>query len=268
MTQKDYYRVLGIDKTVSPQKIKEAYRKLAFKYHPDRQSDNIDSAEKMKSINEAYAVLSNEKKRREYDAMRHQFGASATGEFRKAYSEQDIFKGSDIHKIFEEMAKSFGLRGFEDIFKEHYGKGYQSFRIEKPGFFMGGFFFSGKLGSPIGFQHLLSGKGLGKFPRLIFEQLTGTKLPQKGVDRVEAITLSLTQAAEGGPYAYYHRKQSKKLIVKIPPGIRHGQQIRLQGMGEAGNAGGVAGNLYLKVNIKKPLSHKIKAFIEDFRKKS
>lgn len=267
MEQKDYYNVLGIGETASPQKIKEAYRKLAFQYHPDRTGADTDSAEKMKAVNEAYAVLSNEKKRREYDAMRHQFGASATGEFRKAYSERDIFKESDIYYIFEEMAKSFGLRGFEDIFKEHYGKRHQLFRVNKPGFFMGGFIFSGGVGWPGVFKQLLSNRGLGKIPRLLFEQITGAKLPQKGEDRVESLLLSTAQANQGGPYAYYYRKQSKKLIVNIPPGIRHGQRIRLQGMGSPGNAGGESGDLYLKVNIKTPLAQRIKAFIGDFQRK-
>lgn len=267
MKQKDYYHILGVEENASPKRIKEAYRKLAFQYHPDRQPDHNNSAETMKAINEAYAVLSNEKKRREYDMLRRQFGASATDEFRKAYSEQDIFKGSDIHRIFEDMATAFGLRGFEDIFKEHYGKGYRSFRIEKPGFFMGGFVFSSGFGSPGGLHRRLSGKGLGKLPKLILEHITGAKIPQKGKDIVEAIFLSRSQAAQGGPYAYYHRKQSKKLIVNIPSGIRHGQRIRLQGMGEPGNAGGPTGDLYLKVQIKTPISEKIKLFLEDFRKK-
>ncbi len=266
MSQTDYYRVLGVDETATPQQIKEAYRKLAFQYHPDRQGQHADNAENMKAINEAYAVLSNGKKRREYDAIRHQFGSAAADEFRKSFSEQDIFSGSDIRKIFEEMATSFGLQGFDDIFKEFYGKEYHSFRVQKPGFFMGGFIFSGRFGtaSP-GNQHLLSGKGLGKLPRLIFQQLTGLKPPQQGADRVNTITLSATQAAEGGPYAYYHRKQAKKIIVKIPPAVRHGQKIRLQGLGDPGKAGGTPGDLYLKIRIKQPLSQKIKAVIEDFR---
>lgn len=267
MEQKDYYKVLGVEDTASPNTIKEAYRKLAFQYHPDRHGSDEASAEKMKAINEAYAVLSNEQKRREYDAMRHQFGDAAAGEFRKTYTEQDIFRDSDIHRIFEEVAKSFGLRGFEDIFKEHYGKGYRSFRMERPGFFMGGFIFSGGLDLSGAFRQLLSGQGVGKISKLLFEQITGGQLPRKGADRVESLNLSADQAAKGGPYAYYYRKQSKKLIVKIPPGIRHGQRIRLQGLGEPGTGGGEAGDLYLKVNIKKSLGRRIKAFMVDFQKK-
>ena len=89
MSQNDYYQILEIDLKASPKKIKDAYRKLAFKYHPDRNSKNPEAAEKMKRINEAYAVLSDAAKRREYDAMRHQFGSSAYSQFRQNYSEQD-----------------------------------------------------------------------------------------------------------------------------------------------------------------------------------
>ena len=101
MEQKDYYKILGLDKDVGQKQIKEAYRKRAFKYHPDRNKEHPESAEKMKRINEAYAVLSQPEKRREYDMLRHQFGSSAYSQLRKNYSEQDIFTGSDINQIFE-----------------------------------------------------------------------------------------------------------------------------------------------------------------------
>jgi len=77
MSQKDYYQIIGVDKNAGSKQIKEAYRKLAFKYHPDRNKENQEASEKMKHFNEAYAVLSNPAKRREYDALRQQFGSSA-----------------------------------------------------------------------------------------------------------------------------------------------------------------------------------------------
>ena len=139
----DYYTILGIDPKAEPQQIKAAYRNLAFQYHPDRNRGDAASAEKMKRINEAYAVLSHPNKRQEYDRLRQQYGPSAYHQFRQSYSEQDIFKGSDIHQIFEEMARAFGLRGGEEIFKEFYGQGYRSFEFKRPGFFARGFIFSG-----------------------------------------------------------------------------------------------------------------------------
>ncbi|HJO61788.1 MAG TPA: DnaJ domain-containing protein [Desulfobacterales bacterium] len=145
MEQKDYYKILGIEKNATDQQIKNVYRRLAFKYHPDRNILNSETVEKMKSVNEAYAVLSNPKKRSEYDLLRQQFGYSAHQRFRKNYSDQDIFSGSDLDHIFEEMAKTAGLRGFDDIFKEFYGPKFRTFEFHRPGLFGRGFvFFSRK----------------------------------------------------------------------------------------------------------------------------
>ena len=107
MAQEDYYRVLGVDQNATDRQIKEAFRTLAFKYHPDRNKENPVAVENMKKVNEAYAVLSNPAKKREYDTQKTQFGSSAYTHFRSNYSEQDIFSCSDVNHIFEEMAKAF-----------------------------------------------------------------------------------------------------------------------------------------------------------------
>jgi len=106
----DYYQILSVPSGADSKKIKQAYRELAFQYHPDRNNENPAAVEKMKRINEAYAVLSDMQKRREYDTMRQQFGSSARHRFRQNYTEQDVFSGSDIHVILEEMAKSLSIR--------------------------------------------------------------------------------------------------------------------------------------------------------------
>jgi len=113
MEQKDYYQILGVDRKASQQQIKSAYRRLAFEYHPDRNKDTPAAAARMKEINESYAVLSDPQKRTQYEALWQTYGSSACGQFRQAYSEQDIFRGSDIHQIFEQISKAFGLRGFD-----------------------------------------------------------------------------------------------------------------------------------------------------------
>lgn len=250
--EKDYYKILGIDEKSEAKDIKDAYRTLAFKYHPDR-NQSPEAAEMMKSVNEAYAVLSNSAKRQEYDAMRRQFGDSAYQRFKTTYSDQDIFSGSDIHQMFEEVAKKFGLRGFEDIFKDFDGKGYQSFNIKGPGVFGGGFVFFGGLGI------------LDKVSRFLFKSV-GIELPQKGADIEDTLYLSSDIVQKGGPYAYLHKKTSKKLLVKIPANIKDGQRIRLSGMGEEGKGGGHPGDLYLIVKFNKPLLGKIFDFITDLRK--
>jgi len=262
MSQNDYYQILGIDQKAGPRQIKDAYRKLAFRYHPDRNSQNPSAAEKMKQVNEAYAVLSDTDKRREYDAMRHQFGASAYSRFRQNYSEHDIFSGSDINQILEQMARAFGLRGFDEIFKEFYGQRYRHYEFRKPGFFAKSYYFEGSRHSrPISSPGLFLQGGIGKLTRFFLKQFSGIELPEDGADRNDTIWLSTEHARQGGPYAYYLRQKDKKLVVKIPPGVKHNQHIRLAGMGEDGKGGGKTGDLYLKVRIRMPLLQRIKDFL-------
>lgn len=268
MTQRDYYQILGVTKNANSKEIKEAYRKLAFKYHPDRNKENPVASEEMKSVNEAYAVLSDTAKRHEYDILRQQFGASAHHRFRSNYSEQDIFSGSDINHVFEEMAKAFGFRGFDDIFREFYGKEYRTFQFKRPGIFAGGFIFTGAFKKGEHEQSLFPPEGkLGKLSRFLLKQISGFETAKNGKDIEDIIRLTPEQALEGGPYAYFLRKKSKKLVVKIPPGVREGQRIRLAGMGEEGKGGGASGDLYLKVQIKRSLIQKIKKSLTDNRKR-
>ena len=79
-TKRDYYEVLGVDKNADAQALKKAYRKLAMKYHPDRNPDNKEAEEKFKEINEAYEVLSDDDKRRTYDQFGHE-GVNGQGGF-------------------------------------------------------------------------------------------------------------------------------------------------------------------------------------------
>jgi len=268
MSQRDYYQILGIEKNAGQKQVKEAYRHLAFKYHPDRNQGNPKASEEMKTVNEAYAVLSDPAKRREYDALRQRFGSSAHTRFKSSYSEQDIFSGSDINHVFEEMAKAFGFRGFDDVFREFYGSNYRSFQFKRPGFFAGGFIFGGPYQGGERGQSTIPPPGtLGKLSRFILKKISGIEIAQNGKDLEDVIHLTGEQARQGGPYAYFLRKKSKKLLVRIPPGVSEGQRIRLAGMGEDGKGGGAPGDLYLKVHIKRPLIHKIKKSIADLRKR-
>jgi DnaJ-class molecular chaperone len=268
MSPDDYYQILEVDQTASPRQVKDAYRKLAFKYHPDRNSENPAAAEKMKKLNEAYAVLSDPVKRREYDTLRQHFGSSAYSQFRQNYTEQDIFSGSDINQILEQMARAFGLRGFDEIFKEFYGQGYQHYEFRKPGFFARSYTFSGPRQARgmkyAGFP--LQGV-FGKLTRLFLKKFSGIEWPEDGHDIFDSISLSPEHARRGGPYAYYLREKDKKLVVQIQPGVRHNQSIRLAAMGTNGKGGGKSGDLYLKVRIRKPLLQRLNDFLSKIRKR-
>jgi DnaJ-class molecular chaperone len=266
MEQKDYYEILGLEQSATTKQVKNAYRQLALQYHPDRNRDDPTAAEKMKAVNEAYAVLSNPQKRNEYDAIRQQFGSSAYTRFRQTYSDQDIFSGSDINRIFEEIARNFGLRGFDEIFKEFYGQGYRTFEFKQPGFTARGFVFTGPFGrNNQNSTAVPMGGVLGKLSRHLFKKISGIELPENGKNIDDIIYLSPEQAHLGGSHPYMLKKKSKKLMITIPPGVRNGQKIRLSGMGEDGTNGGKSGDLYLKVYIKKPLLKKLKDLISDIR---
>jgi molecular chaperone DnaJ len=112
-TKRDYYEVLGVQKNTSQDEIKAQYRKLALKFHPDR-NKSPDSGEHFKEISEAYAVLSDNEKRKVYDTYGH---AGVDGR----YSTEDIFKGAKVN--FEDIFGGFGSGGFDSIFESLFGRG-------------------------------------------------------------------------------------------------------------------------------------------------
>jgi len=272
--QKDYYKLLGVSEEASADEIKKSYRNLAFKYHPDRAAGN---EEMMKEINEAYAVLSNPVKRNEYDTLRRSYGAYARDQFRQSYSEQDIFRDSDIGQVFEEFSKIFGFSGPEDIFgrQKFYGPRYQSFKFKGPGRTTGTFFFYGPLGSA--YQEGLkrhprqSGQGTGQHPfqswvlgmlQKMIARRMGVDLPEPGKDLHDVISLTPQGAAIGGKLPYLHRLagNQRDILINIPQGIRSGQIVKLRGLGEPGKYGGQDGSLLIKVIVREPLIERIKAF--------
>ena len=112
-TKRDYYEVIGVQKNASPDEIKSQYRKLALKFHPDR-NKSPDAAEHFKEISEAYAVLSDSEKRKIYDTYGH---AGVDGR----YSTEDIFRGARVN--FEDIFGGFGGGGFDSIFESFFGRG-------------------------------------------------------------------------------------------------------------------------------------------------
>ena len=123
------------------------------------------------------------KKRQDYDALRQRFGPSAYGQFRQNYSEQDIFRGSDINSVLEEMARAFGLRGFDEIFKDVYGQGYQTFDFKKPGFSAKGFVYTAPFGKRAQQRQMpFQADGiLGKLARYAVKKVSGVETaPKRG----------------------------------------------------------------------------------------
>lgn len=272
MNQKDYYNILCIGGNASQEQIKAAYRKLAFQYHPDRNRGDPAATEKMKEVNEAYAVLSNPAKRADYDLLRERYGSYASDRYRQAHSPQDIFRGSDIDQVFQEFARQFGFRDFGDIFQESYGQDYRSFEFRGSGMSGRGFVFYRRFGRTAGTQEELQQQPVPELPfpgpvnsvmKFLIKRLTGFEFPEKGKDWKDTIALSIQMAQGGGEVKYRYNKwgKAKNLMVTIPAGIKDSQQIRLKEMGGPGKGGASSGDLYLKVRIEVPLLERVKAWL-------
>jgi curved DNA-binding protein len=223
---KDYYKILEVEKGASQDEIKKAYRKLALKYHPDRNKDDKSAEERFKEVGEAYAVLSDPEKRKQYDT----FGST---DFRQRYSQEDIFQGSDISDILREM----GLGG--DFFSRFSGgRGGGGFRTYS---FGGGRPGAGQAGGP-GMGGFDFGQGFGGY---------GQPGMAKGTDLVYELPVSLPEVLSGATKMVSYRRGGKleKVSVKIPPGMATGQKLRLSGKGEPGPQGAPAGDLFIRVRV-------------------
>jgi curved DNA-binding protein len=220
MLNKDYYKILGLNKSASPEDIKKAYRKLAMKYHPDRNKSNKAAEEKFKEISEAYAVLSDSEKKKQYDM----FGAEG---FQQRYSQDDIFSNFDFSNIFKEF-------GFGNIGGSKRGGG-----------------------SGI-FNHIFSGAsrrysyGAQSDPySSIFTNFGGRTGAFKGQDVIYELPLHLQDIikTEQKTISYNLGGINQQIKVKIPAGIADGKKLRVAGKGQPGPEGGPSGNLYIKIKI-------------------
>jgi len=227
MAKKDYYEVLGVKKTSTEDEIKKAYRKLAMKHHPDRNAGNKQAEERFKDINEAYAVLSDKKKRAQYD----QFGPSG---FSQRYSQEDIFRGFDVSDLFKDLGFSQN-----DVFSRIFGGGGGGRRAKTQ---YGGF--GDLFGQRGGQNYDFGGSHPGGYPDQ--EPTTG-----KGQDVEMELPLTFQEAAAGGEkkLRFNRGNRIEEVTVKIPAGIESGKKLRLSGKGGDEMRGMPAGDLYLKVNV-------------------
>ncbi len=225
MTQgKDYYKILGVSKDASQEEIKKAFRKLAVKYHPDKNKGNKEAEEKFKEINEAYAVLSDPEKRKQYDA----FGSQ---EFHKHFSQEDIFRNFDFSSIFQDLG--IGGDGFTRIVFTTGGGGGEGFSS----------IFDDLFSTHSGSRDMDYGTQGG----FVYEQ------PQpKGQDVILDIYVTPQEVINGDKkiISLQTGGYPEKISVTIPKGIRQGQKIRVPGKGVKGPGG--RGDLYLRVNISLP----------------
>ena len=205
----DYYQTLGVDKNASPEVIKKAYRKLAMKYHPDHTKGDKASEEKFKKISEAYAVLSDKEKRKQYDT----FGSEG---FSQRFSQEDIFRGFDFNDILREFgfggSRNFGGRG-------------------------GGVRFSFGSGSPYGGSSpfgSFGGQAQAKGSDLVYE------LP---------LTLREVITGTSKTISFEHKGHSERVTVKIPKGMVTGKKLRLANKGEQSPFGGSPGDLYIQAKV-------------------
>ncbi len=251
--KRDYYEILGISKDATPEHVKKAFRKLAMKYHPDRNSNN-DAGEQFKAVNEAYEVLSDEPKRAMYDRFGHAgpqsgfggqrgfegFGFSGFGDIFDAFFGGSTARrggprrGADLRQsvriTFEEAAfgteTAIGVEGYE-LCSRCEG------RRAEPGT------------EP---ERCTNCEGTGELRRVqqsVFGQFVNVAM----CDRCQgegAVFSKPCKTCRGRGY----EQNTRKLKVKIPAGIDNGAQMRLSGEGEVGERGGPRGNLYLQVNVK------------------
>lgn len=251
INDKDYYGILCIDQTGDLAEIKAAYRRLALLYHPDRNKDDAAATVKMREVNEAYAILSDPDKRQEYDDLRAMDGQYASERYKQTHTAEDIYRGSDVNQVYADLAKQFGLRDFDKVFREAYGPNYRSFAFRNKGGYGRAFVIFGPPRGHRGASRRSSPTTEAELAALVQRMSTNGATTKKGKDRTNTITISPQLARQGGEAELNIKRQgkSRKLKINIPAGIKEGQQIRLRGMGEAGRGGGAPGDLYLEVRI-------------------
>jgi curved DNA-binding protein len=288
---KDYYAVLGVAKNADQEAIKKAYRKLALKHHPDKNPGNKQAEETFKEITEAYAVLSDPEKRRQYD----QFGEAG---FHQRYSQEDIYRNFDVGDIFRE----FGF-GTDDIFSHLFGGGA---RGRSP--------FPGGRGQPVKGQDYVMHLTI---PFRLAAQGGKKRIEYRGAQGVEQLQVTIPAGVEsgqklrvagkggsspaGGPPGdlfleikvetdpTFSRDGRDLLVkvripfsgaclgttadvptldgtkrVKVPAGIQSGGKIRLKGFGVPAGKKDQRGDLYAVIEITVPakLSHEQRQLLE------
>ncbi|GAB1857182.1 J domain-containing protein [Flavobacteriaceae bacterium MHTCC 0001] len=210
MEYKDYYKILGVEKNATPKDIKKAYRKLAAKYHPDKNSGDRDAEDKFKEVNEANEVLSDPEKREKYDALGANWQAyeQAGGDWRQ-YANQSQTNGGRTYYYEGDPSEFFGGNsGFSSFFDMFFGEGNQ-----------GGFASSSKK----------------------------TRQGFTGNDIQAELPITLFEAYNGSKRTF--ELNGQKLRITIKPGSYDGQQLKIKGKGQPGVNSGGSGDLYIVLRV-------------------
>ncbi len=215
MAKRDFYEILGITRSSSPDEVKKAYRKLAMKFHPDKNPGDKKSEEKFKELSEAYDVLSDEKKKAQYDQFGH-------------FASQGGFGGGK--NPFDDFARQGGFGGFRGGAQGFGGAGSENFQDIFGDIFND--FFTG------------TGGGAGPKPRS----------RSRGADLRYTLNISFEEAAAGTEkvISFIRHREGKeetaRLSVTVPAGVASGQRLKLRGEGDTGPSGGANGDLYVIVS--------------------
>ena len=255
MAQRDYYEVLGASRGDTEEDIRKAFRRKAMEYHPDR-NKNADAEEKFKEVNEAYQVLSDSKKRAQYDRFGH--AGVNSGGFDRPFDGFDVFggfgdifdsffgdaggrrargpqRGSDLQQrvtlSFEEAA--FGVEREVDIS-----------RVEICHQCSGG---GNEPGTPINTCGTCGGNGqVRRTQRSVFGQFAQVTTCPTCQGKGTSIENPCAVCRGAGM-----ERRNRKTLVNIPAGVQGGMQVRLTGEGNAGSQGGPPGNLYIQVEVQR-----------------
>lgn len=207
----DYYDLLGVNKNVSGKEIKKAYRKLAKKYHPDKNPDDKKAENMFKKVSEAYAVLSDQEKRAQYDRFGHD-------QFRQKFSYEDIFGGGS-----RDAFREFGFG--DDLFSQIFGGAQRGGRVRFESSGMGG-----------GFGDFFSQSRQTRGHDMVAAMTVSFREAILGTER------HISVHTENG---------AKTLAVKVPPGIETGKKLRIKGAGGPGLHGGPPGDVYIEITVAK-----------------
>ena len=216
----DYYETLGVARSATPDEIKLAFRKLARLYHPDVAKNKVTGEAKFKVINEAYEVLGDPEKRRRYDELGPNWQDNSTGPSTAGGGARRRTQSPQGETDFE-----FSGTGFSDFFESFFGGGRDGFGSRRP-----------SAGRPDG---------------------DGESFAQPGQDVEADLLVTLEEALRGSlrkvtlrrPGDDQTAERTNTYQVRIPPGVREGQRIRLAGQGSTGFGGGATGDLYLRVRL-------------------